>query len=144
MNRIRKKRIVSCVFVSMVVAPSFYYWYQLPVRTWENFLVALEQGDIASANSYCDQSSIKIEARPGEIPDFQIFVKPEGDSNWMSWFLVKPEDLQTKYYGLRASSAAKRVLGEVLVGRPGSVMFGQFKIHRNKIRFVSKINERID
>lgn len=148
MTQIRKyssgKTLASIfVLLSIVIILTSCYWYHLPEQTWENFLVALEQGDLVAANSYCDQISLKVEPRPGQTPDFQFLLRPASDIEWMGYFPIQSATLR-KHYRPRATSTAKRLLGKMQVSNPGSIYFGHFEIHQNKICFVSDMTQYED
>jgi len=137
-----KKSLLAVCLCILIVLIS-YYWYRLPEQTWENFLVALEEGNIATANSYCDQSSLKVESRPGENPEFQFLLRPGIKFEWMGYFPIQPETLR-KHYSPRTASYLKRLKGEMQVANPGSIYYGHFEIHQNKIYFVPDMSSHTD
>ena len=132
---------LRALLILTAIAPAFiYYWVTLPQRTWQEFLVAAKEHDVARMNAICDDKSLRFDTfsfvEPPEgfaLTTLRVIIRsPGGEFSRPcphSELLSKPT---------RPRSLLDYLLGRQTMGHAGDIMFGHLEVHRYHVVFKEK------
>ena len=133
----RRLVLVACVVLA-VLAARVCDCVQRPIITWNRFAAALKSGDLALANSLCDQQTMKVQS----LDNGSLMLAVKSDTvSWMNWppgFLV-PFDEFAQYHTIQPSGWDERLRSHVRIGKPGSIWYGHLEVHGGRIVFRSDV-----
>ncbi len=129
--RPRLRFSLRLLLVVVAVLAAGCYWVTLPQRTWNEFLLALRDGDVKQINDYCDPRTLHFGESSVSGYDMNIWVsRPDSQK------FNRPTSL-AEFHNINAGprSVADWLLGCQKMGHPGSVLFGQIEVRRFHIAF---------
>ena len=113
-------------------------WVSWPDRTWERFIAALQARDPETANSFCDDQTLRVVIGE-ESGDISLEVRTAAQERYIGYPLERIYEGDLEKFRLRMAPRSSRlgqiIAGDVPLGAAGSVWFGQLRFCRGKIMF---------